>query len=557
MLPASWEELTTEQRLYVYFLLSEGYTCEAIRSYCLLRWGGIKVVAAQGGHKYLVRHDKQYGLLEASQVAAAAMALSFLDELPPTPMLPEEIDGHPSLSTDMVGVPFQTFLMLENLYQGFLHTQDKELVRQMAAVVYDHEGIKLDGTQTIAVFYWFASLKQLLRGRFSHFFQPLATNGGNSPSPRVMSRKRPKSFNWTLGEPLQNSMHKRKNMKNFGGITNKAICWGISAMLGISPMVGIWGVPHAPKSDAGAIREDARTQRKTQAIWGANPKPPISPMACIWENAQAPGCLWGAPHAPNVRRCRYSGCRTQREDASCLGSLPQAPNISDGVYLGVAQAPGCIWGVPHQYLRWRVFGSCPSPRVYMGSAPCPQDRTLPLFGRMPEPQSEGRKLFGEPTPSPQYLRWHVFGRYPSPRVFMGSAPCPQVQTLPLFVEPEPNERTQAIWGAYPKPPISPMACIWELPKPQGVYGERPIPPISDAAAIRGVRTQREDAISPMACIWELPKPQGVYGECPMPPRQDAAAIRGAEPNFSFFNFNSIPHDAKHQLGRHGVLQTTY
>lgn len=179
MLPASWEELTTEQRLYVYFLLSEGYTCEAIRSYCLLRWGGIKVVAAQGGHKYLVRHDKQYGLLEASQVAAAAMALSFLDELPPTPTLPENIDGHPSLSADMVGVPFQTFLMLENLYQGFLHTQDKELVKQMAAVVYDHEGIKLDGTQTIAVFYWFASLKQLLRGRFSHFFQPLATNGGN------------------------------------------------------------------------------------------------------------------------------------------------------------------------------------------------------------------------------------------------------------------------------------------------------------------------------------------------------------------------------------------
>ena len=179
MLPASWEELTTEQRLYVYFLLSEGYTCEAVRSYCLLRWSGIRVMAAQGGHKYLVQHGKQYGLLAASQVAAAAMALSFLDELPPTPTLPEDIDGHPSLSADMVGVPFQTFLMLENLYQGFLHTQDKELVIQMAAVVYDHEGIKLDGTQTIAVFYWFASLKQLLRGRFSHFFQPLATNGGN------------------------------------------------------------------------------------------------------------------------------------------------------------------------------------------------------------------------------------------------------------------------------------------------------------------------------------------------------------------------------------------
>ena len=226
------------------------------------------------------------------------------------------------------------------------------------------------------------------------------------------------------------------------------------------------------------------------------------------------GGYMGSAPCPQVRRWRYSGgCPNPTKDASYLGSQPQAPNISDGVYLG----------------------ECPSPRVFMGSAPCPQcqtlplfgvpnptrrrklfgeptpkDRTLPLFGRMPEPQSEGRKLFGEPTPSPQYLRWHVFGRYPSPRVFMGSAPCPQVQTLPLFVEPEPNERTQAIWGAYPKPPISPMACIWELPKPQGVYGERPIPPISDAAAIRGVRTQREDA----SCLGSQPQApnisDGVY-----------------------------------------------
>ena len=152
---------------------------------------------------------------------------------------------------------------------------------------------------------------------------------------------------------------------------------------------------------------------------------------------------------------------------------------------------------------------------YMGSAPCPQVRRWRYSGGCPNPTKDASYLGSQPQ-APNISDGVYLGECPSPRVFMGSAPCPQVQTLPLFVEPEPNERTQAIWGAYPKPPISPMACIWELPKPQGVYGE-----------------------------------------CPMPPRQDAAAIRGAEPNFSFFNFNSIPHDAKHQLGRHGVLQTTY
>ena len=145
---------------------------------------------------------------------------------------------------------------------------------------------------------------------------------------------------------LDDRVVKKVSKTNFGGITNKAICWGISAMPGISPMVGIWGAPHAPKSDATAIRENARTPiRKTQAVWES--PSPISPMVWIWENAQAPGCIWGVPHTSNVRRCRYSGeCpNPNQEDASCLG-VPK-PHISDGVYLGVAQAPGCLWGAPH------------------------------------------------------------------------------------------------------------------------------------------------------------------------------------------------------------------
>ena len=67
----------------------------------------------------------------------------------------------------------------------------------------------------------------------------------------------------------------------------------------------------------------------------------------------------GSAPCPQVRRYRYSGSRTQSEGRKLFGS-PQAP-----------------------YLRWCVFGSCPSPRVFMGSTPCPQDETLTLFGGMP------------------------------------------------------------------------------------------------------------------------------------------------------------------------------
>ena len=68
-----------------------------------------------------------------------------------------------------------------------------------------------------------------------------------------------------------------------------------------------------------------------------------------------------------------------------------------------------------------------------------------------------------------YLRWRVYGEHPIPPMSDAAAIRENARTL--------IKRTQAIWGANPKPPISPMACIWEMPKPRGVYGESPMPPI--------------------------------------------------------------------------------
>jgi len=257
-------------------------------------------------------------------------------------------------------------------------------------------------------------------------------------------------------------MHKRKNMKSFGRLTSKLVrgispmvC--LSAMLGISPMVCIWGVPHAPKTDAAAIRENARTPiRRTQAIWES--PSPISPMVCIWENAQAPRCIWGAPHAPKTGRCRYSGSRTQSERRKLFGS-PQAP-----------------------YLRWCVFGRMPKPRGVYGEYPMPPRQTLPLFGRMPEPQSERRKLFG--SPQAPYLRWCVFGSCPSPEVYMGSAPCPQDRRCRYSGEcPNPNQKDASCLGV-PKPHISDGVYLGDAQAPRCLWGV-PHAPKTDAAAIRG------------------------------------------------------------------------
>ena len=118
--------------------------------------------------------------------------------------------------------------------------------------------------------------------------------------------------------------------------------------------------------------------------------------------------------------------------------------------------------------------------VYMGSAPCPQVRRYRYSGS--RTQSEGRKLFG--SPQAPYLRWRVFGSCPSPKVYMGSTPCPQDRRYRYSGEcPNPNKKDASCLGV-PKPHISDGVYLGDAQAPRCLWGV-PHAPKTDAAAIRG------------------------------------------------------------------------
>ena len=162
--------------------------------------------------------------------------------------------------------------------------------------------------------------------------------------------------------------------------------------------------------DATAIRENARTPiRKTQAVWES--PSPISPMACIWE--------------------------------------------------------------------------LPKPQGVYGEHPMPPRQTLPLFGRMPEPQSERRKLFG--SPQAPYLRWCVFGRMPKPRGVYGERPMPPRQDAAAIRGAEPNQEDASCLGV-PKPHISDCVYLGVAQAPGCIWGV-PHAPKSGRCRYSGSRTQ--------------------------------------------------------------------
>ncbi|MBQ9217302.1 MAG: hypothetical protein IJ160_03885 [Muribaculaceae bacterium] len=176
-LPKKWEDLSDKQLRYVFALLAQGFTATEVKAYCLHRWAGLKVLQRYG-NVWACKHDGLNFVLAAEQVERATHALDWLDNVPSMPVRIARIGRHRAVPADFEGVPFETFIVCDNLYQGYLATKQDDLLDELAAHLYDTKRIKLTAAERVSVFYWFASLKGFLAKVFKHFFQPIAGASG-------------------------------------------------------------------------------------------------------------------------------------------------------------------------------------------------------------------------------------------------------------------------------------------------------------------------------------------------------------------------------------------
>lgn len=206
--PRSWQELTDAQLYYIYNLFADNLSSGQIKTYCLLKWGKIKVVCRYG-EGYILQHGKEKFEVSAELLADAIHALDWIDELPSTPVRISTIGKAKALDGAFVGVAFEKYLYCDNLYQGFLRTENHALLAQMAEVLYDKENIRVNRAEKISIFYWWATLKSLLSRSFSVFLRPMATDA--------------ESFleDVGLGEKLQEAMNAQIRALTKGDITKE------------------------------------------------------------------------------------------------------------------------------------------------------------------------------------------------------------------------------------------------------------------------------------------------------------------------------------------------
>ena len=173
ILPQDWQELGDKRLRYVYELIAAEHTTDEIKTICLLRWSGTKVIGRQETGSYILKKGKL--LFEVTPVTLAELLphLAWLGSLPTVPVRLSKINRQQALPADFEGVPFETYIICDNLYQGYLATQDDNLLDELGATLYG-KSMTFKPCERINIFYWFASLKETLSKKYSDFFQPLA-----------------------------------------------------------------------------------------------------------------------------------------------------------------------------------------------------------------------------------------------------------------------------------------------------------------------------------------------------------------------------------------------
>lgn len=179
--PRSWHELSVKQLRYFFSLANMGFTMDEIKTYCFFRWGDIEVIGMYA-NDYWLKKDGVSFVASPLLVQSATDELDYLASIPLSPVHLPVINKCKAVDVRFEGVPFKKFLMCDNLYQGYLHTKNEELLDSMATILYEGDVVILDGAERISVFYWWASLKNLLCREFKNFLQP---SGSADHSPEI------------------------------------------------------------------------------------------------------------------------------------------------------------------------------------------------------------------------------------------------------------------------------------------------------------------------------------------------------------------------------------
>ena len=118
--PQGWYELDDAQLRYVYSLIAKEFPADEIKTLALLHFSGCKVIARHDKNSFLLKLGKNVFQTSGTLIAEVIPSLGWLDAIPASPVRLKKLRNHASVDAEFQGVPFETYIVVGNLYQGFL-----------------------------------------------------------------------------------------------------------------------------------------------------------------------------------------------------------------------------------------------------------------------------------------------------------------------------------------------------------------------------------------------------------------------------------------------------
>lgn len=184
-LPHSWAELS-ERELHDLYAAMAASPLSDVRLIGLRVLAGLKLdVSRRDGDKVLVSlpvlsaRGKAHRLVFYMQPEVVGSIMAELDwmlEPGAVPVRLPSIGHHSAVDARLRNVPFGDYLMVENLYQGFVQSHNPDALARAARILYPgYHGRRFGRMQLINVLTWLLQIKGMFSARFCNFFRPLAS----------------------------------------------------------------------------------------------------------------------------------------------------------------------------------------------------------------------------------------------------------------------------------------------------------------------------------------------------------------------------------------------
>jgi hypothetical protein len=161
-----------------------------LKTIAFLRLSNIRVITRD--HEtgdFLIKFGRTIIRIDAEQIAGATRHLDWILFPPDTPWRPERIAWRRPTEADFSEITFRTFITIDNLYQGYLQTEDISLLLQIARQLVPRPRRPFRKWELLAIFKWVESVKDFFARKFPDFFQPLGESDSLSGKPALPTRK--------------------------------------------------------------------------------------------------------------------------------------------------------------------------------------------------------------------------------------------------------------------------------------------------------------------------------------------------------------------------------